>query len=554
MDTHSNQISHVLKSGYEGSIPSARFMTQRQDHFDDSNKRTWQQAYYVNDAYYTGGDAPVFVCVGGEGPPLDGSVVVSSVHCNVAVEWLNETGALMLALEHRYYGCHNVSACPFSPDAPPDPNVALKYLSSRQAVEDLAAFHMFISSEYGLTPANKWIAWGGSYPGMLASFFRIMHPELVHAAVASSAPVIAQLDMPEYNNIAAQAYALPSVGGSAGCRAAIAKGHADIGTMFNSTSGRASLASLFGVSAADLATRAGQRSFAGMGVAYFPSQGNDPACRAFACNIEQICKVMTDASKGSEVDRLSLIRAAQSFREIVSQDDEDEDAFDYWGYQTCTEFGFYQTCELGSDCFYTQGLDLLSDEAAFCQSEFGIPVASVRKAIDATNAHYGAAHPAATRIMYPNGDVDPWHGLSILESPGPELPVLMVAGASHHAWTHPTLSSDQSTVVAARAAIRSQVSAWLAEPATPVPSPAPVPIPQGGTAYHELHPNDNICFEADYTDAHYKAMGYVTGPCPFRLILSSKTYAVCNGRSDMNVKYCPDDLLNITVTKMGVGA
>ena len=40
--------------------------------------------------------------------------------------------------------------------------------------------------------------------GMLASFFRIKHPELVFASVASSAPVIAQLDMPEYNNIAAE--------------------------------------------------------------------------------------------------------------------------------------------------------------------------------------------------------------------------------------------------------------------------------------------------------------------------------------------------------------
>lgn len=91
-----------------------RYVTQPQDHFDASNVNTWQQAYYVNDKYWKGAasNAPVFVCVGGEGPPLDGSAVVSSVHCNNAVEWLPETGALMLALEHRYYGCHNQSACP----------------------------------------------------------------------------------------------------------------------------------------------------------------------------------------------------------------------------------------------------------------------------------------------------------------------------------------------------------------------------------------------------------------------------------------------------------
>ena len=58
--------------------------------------------YYVNDTFYKGdSDAPVYLCVGGEGPPLDGSVVVSSVHCNVAVEALADTNAIMFALEHR---------------------------------------------------------------------------------------------------------------------------------------------------------------------------------------------------------------------------------------------------------------------------------------------------------------------------------------------------------------------------------------------------------------------------------------------------------------------
>ena len=84
--------------------PPPRYFTQSVDHFDGSNSDTWQQAYYVNDTFFKGAadsNAPVFVCVGGEGPPLDGSVVRSSVHCNVAVEWLQETGALMVALEHR---------------------------------------------------------------------------------------------------------------------------------------------------------------------------------------------------------------------------------------------------------------------------------------------------------------------------------------------------------------------------------------------------------------------------------------------------------------------
>ena len=70
-------------------------------------------------------------------------------------------------------------------------------------------------------------------------------------------------------------------------------------------------------------------------------------------------------------------------------------------------------------------------------------------------------------MLYPNGEVDPWHALSILKSPSKGIDTLMVSGASHHAWTHPSAASDQASVVAARAAIRAKVKAYLAQPCTP---------------------------------------------------------------------------------------
>ncbi len=39
----------------------------------------------------------------------------------------------------------------------------------------------------------------------------------------------------------------------------------------------------------------------------------------------------------------------------------------------------------------------------------------------------------------------------------------MVEGASHHFWTHPSLPTDQKSVVEARIVIRKQVLAWLEE-------------------------------------------------------------------------------------------
>ena len=121
------------------------------------------QAYYINATYWKpGSSAPIFLCVGGEGPPIDSSVVSYSVHCNDAVEMLPQTGALMFALEHRYYGCHNMSACPVPSITPQG---SLKFLSSRQALADLASFIAYATQAYNLTAANKWVAFGGSYPG-----------------------------------------------------------------------------------------------------------------------------------------------------------------------------------------------------------------------------------------------------------------------------------------------------------------------------------------------------------------------------------------------------
>ena len=122
---------------------------------------------------------------------------------------------------------------------------------------------------------------------------------------------------------------------------------------------------------------------------------------------------------------------------------------------------------MGSRCFFVQGLNVLADDDGFCKSDYGITPDEIAASINATNAHYGALRPDlahnASRILYVNGNVDPWSGLSILTSPAASLPVLEVEGASHHAWTHPSTPADQASVVKARATIRKQVLAWLAE-------------------------------------------------------------------------------------------
>merc|ERR1712086_375945 len=104
------------------------------------------------------------------------------------------------------------------------------------------------------------------------------------------------------------------------------------------------------------------------------------------------------------------------------------------------------------------------DQMSFCAAEFKIPAAQVASNIDLTNAVYGGNKPVGTCLTYPNGEVDPWHALSILNATVPGITAMMVPGASHHAWTHPSLSTDQDSVNAARVAIRAQVDKYLSDP------------------------------------------------------------------------------------------
>ena len=76
LHTLTSTPAHLLRAPPSSKLgPPPRYVTQPRDHFDASDTKTWQQAYYVNDTFFVpGSNAPVFLCVGGEGPPLDGSV------------------------------------------------------------------------------------------------------------------------------------------------------------------------------------------------------------------------------------------------------------------------------------------------------------------------------------------------------------------------------------------------------------------------------------------------------------------------------------------------
>lgn len=70
----------------------------------------------------------------------------------------------------------------------------LKYLTSQQALADIANFIVAMNEKNQFPSDIKWIAFGGSYPGSLAAWLRAKYPHLVSGSMSASGPLLAKLD------------------------------------------------------------------------------------------------------------------------------------------------------------------------------------------------------------------------------------------------------------------------------------------------------------------------------------------------------------------------
>ncbi|EPB73804.1 serine carboxypeptidase S28 [Ancylostoma ceylanicum] len=142
--THNYDAKHIL-------AVETHFIRQPFDHFNSEDNRTFKQKYYKNDEWAKP-NGPMFLLIGGESPL--GPMWVKGFgmfHQKLA----EKLGATVFALEHRYYGDSVVGG------TATDPNPDLTYLSSLQALSDVANFIRTMDAKMNKT--SKWITFGGSY-------------------------------------------------------------------------------------------------------------------------------------------------------------------------------------------------------------------------------------------------------------------------------------------------------------------------------------------------------------------------------------------------------
>ncbi|XP_045801774.1 lysosomal Pro-X carboxypeptidase-like [Trifolium pratense] len=155
------------------------------DHFNyrPESYNTFDQRYLINFKYWGGANssAPIFVYLGAESS-IDG-------YPN-RIGFMSENAAafkaLLVYIEHRYYG----ESKPFGSWEEAFKNAStLGYFNSAQALADYA--EILIDIKKTLQAQNSPIVViGGSYGGMLASWFRLKYPHLAIGALASSAPIL----------------------------------------------------------------------------------------------------------------------------------------------------------------------------------------------------------------------------------------------------------------------------------------------------------------------------------------------------------------------------
>ncbi|ORX46085.1 peptidase S28 [Hesseltinella vesiculosa] len=411
------------------------------DHFDNNNNQTIPIRYWVDDTYYQPGGPVIFVNFGEETVTNESVDYVFQGPQKIMAKSL---GALSILLEHRYIG----QSVPSSVDPK---NPSYRYLTVNQSLADMANF---IKSSNGgvagvhqdLSPPNtKWIARGGSYSGVLSAWMRYQYPDLVYAAMSSSAPVQGKLDFYEYHDAFIQY-------GDQYCVGALHNVVEIIDGFFagNPTeSKKIELKRLFGLPA-----ETNDVAFAIQvpGLLAFQWQSTTPVDDPTG----QMCK---DAFKGATNAHDQFNNYAAYFKEQMSQanaapaspvsgmwshkghyrktnnihSDNNPSSSSgsnspytdqlMWDYLTCNEFGFFQdnSPPVNSPYYDRRIMTNLTSDQVFlsdCQNEFPGQLPS-EPSLGYLNQHYQGWDLELTRTIWVNGEYDPWRYLGVASSDAP---------------------------------------------------------------------------------------------------------------------------------------
>lgn len=424
-----------------GQLAYADTFPQAVDHQGGSFGSIFPQRYFLDSTLAKGGEAaPVLLWICAEGPcSAEQMQAALATHAQ-------KLGAHMVALEHRFYG----KSFPMPDLTTP----SLRVLTVEQALADLQDFVEFMQGVEGLS--GKWVAFGGSYSGALAAFFRATRPELVTAAVSSSGPVRAKEDFEEYD-----AHIAGVLGSE--CAANMREVVAGVdATLDSDAAGFAKLRKLFGATSEDKNYFGTLLAFPLGNMAQYGIPSKKQVCDAVAGAkpLEAYAALVANPSNETlGMGALSLLANDGSDVTNTELPDEGVAGGRMFLYQGCTQLGYWPVAhEDRSLSVFSkyETVEYYRSSCAYLFSRVDPPDTEI------TNQRYYARLQSGetTRVLYTNGSEDPWSELSITTPPaGSEA--YMIEGGHHCDDVQAPAVSDSASLQGARAKISATISGWL---------------------------------------------------------------------------------------------
>ncbi|CAG2100980.1 unnamed protein product [Medioppia subpectinata] len=423
--------------------PEDQWFEQRVDHFNKQDDKTFKQLYYIDDSHYkTGG--PVFLMISGESE-LDAAYLTTASFMG---QMAKKYGALAVTLEHRYFG-----------RSVPTPDLStgnLKYLTIELALKDLEQFALYLTKKLSLE-GSKWVVFGGSYAGKLASWFRQKYPHIAAGAVASSAPVGSTYDCTGYLRVVGEA-----VGKE--CSDNIRKANLEIENLLKTPEGVIQLRKTLNLC----------QSFDGKNIndnRYLSSLLGMTVVMHVQYNtgVDKIVKTMNDPSGGTPLERYAKLQLVGQTLDCVEVNHnkyvvslqnttiDRKGMMRQWTYMTCTEFADFPTTDAPDSPF---GHNLpVEYYAQQCTDIFGpqITAQTIQRAVNQTVATYGGLKPNVTNVVFPNGSVDPWKSIGVLNDLNNSTKAVILENYGHGGDMVASTPTDPPTMINAHKLIEQQI-------------------------------------------------------------------------------------------------
>jgi len=443
-----------------------KFLDMDLDHFNYEQPTTFKLRYLVSDKYWTKGVGPILFYTGNEGD-------ITSFWDNTGFvfELAQKMNGLIVFAEHRYYG----KSLPFGDESFHPNNIG--YLSIEQALADFAILITKLKSDYQAEMCHV-LAFGGSYGGMLSGYMRYKYPHLVTAAVASSAPFVTIAGgrkRSEFFQTVTQTFSKAD----ARCPGLVQEAFGQMDKLFNNgVIGRRMLEGLFKFCPDQMTNPTIEKHAIGWARNAFtllammdypyptnfmvPLPGNP---------VNLACTMMSEA--GTAIEGLANVtnllygsseKCHNTYNEYVECSDPTGcgtgPANPPWDYQACTEMVLPGGSNNVTDMFPPLQFTLPMRNH-YCARRFGL--SSSRQDWLATQ-FWGSLGDIshASRIIFPNGDLDPWYPGGVLENLSEDLIAVRVEGGAHHLDLRASNPADPASVVKARETIFEHLTTWMA--------------------------------------------------------------------------------------------